>query len=111
VYDLPLALVFRNAILWHRGKSSVIRSIKELEIERSNKQLRWSFAGKLPDGSSIEASVDGAAPGVHELPYTRTDGSGTFPVSNASLTHAAVKLGQTEFLETETGAVLEMGGG
>jgi hypothetical protein len=110
VYDLPLGLVFRNAILWHRGKSSVIRTITELEIERSNKHLRWSFAGKLPDDSSIEASVDGAAPGIHELPYTRTDGSGTLPVSNASLTHAVVKLGQSEILETETGAVLEMGG-
>jgi len=110
VYDLPLGLVFRSAILWHRGKSSAIRTIKELEIERSNKHLRWRFAGKLPDGSSVEASVDGAAPGIHELPYTRTNGSGTFPVSNASLTHAIVKLGRTETLETETGAVLEMGG-
>jgi hypothetical protein len=110
VYDLPLGLVFRNAILWHRGKSSAIRRIKELEIERSKKHLRWRFAGKLPDGSSVEASIDGAAPGIHELPYTRTNGVGTFPVSNASMAHAILKLGQTETLETETGAVLEMGG-
>jgi hypothetical protein len=44
------------------------------------------------------------------VPYTKTDGSGTFPVSNASLARAIVKLGQSETLETETGAVLEMGG-
>ena len=110
VYDLPLGMVFRNAILWHRGQASAIRAIKELEIERSNKHLQWRFAGKMPDGSSIEASVDGVAPGIHESPYTKTDGSGTLQVSNASLAHAIVKLGPIETLETETGAVLEMGG-
>ncbi len=110
VYDLPLGMVFRNAILWHGGKASAIRAIKELEIERSSQKLQWRFAGKLHDGSPIEASIEGVAPGVHELPYTRTDGSGTFPVSNASLARAIVKLRQSETLETGTGAVLEMGG-
>jgi len=110
VYDLPLGLVFRNAVLWHGGKASAIRAIKELEIERSNEKLRWRFAGKLPDGSPLEATIAGTAPGIHKLPYSRTDGSGTFPVSNASLARAEVRLGQSETLETETGAVLEMGG-
>lgn len=110
VYDLPFGMVFRNAVLWHRGRASAIRAIKGLQIERSNERLQWRFAGKLPDGSSIEASVDGVAPGIHELPYTKTDGSGSFQVSNASLAHAIVKLGPSESLETETGAVLEMGG-
>ena len=110
IYDLPLGMVFRNAVLWHRGKASAVRAIKELEIVRSGEKLRWKFAGKLPDGSPIEAIIEGTAPGVHELPYTRTDGSGTFPVSNASLARAVVRLGQSEALETETGAVLEMGG-
>jgi hypothetical protein len=110
IYDLPLGMVFRNAVLWHRGKASAVRAIKELEIVRSGEKLRWKFAGKLPDGSSIEAIIEGTSPGVHELPYTRTDGSGTFPVSNASLARAVVWLGQSEALETETGAVLEMGG-
>jgi hypothetical protein len=110
VYDLPLGMVFRNAILWHRGKPTVLHKIKESEIVRSRANLRWNFSGQLDDGSPIEATIDGAAPGVHELPYTRTDGAGTFPVSNASLAHAKVKLGQGDVLETETGAVLEMGG-
>lgn len=110
VYDLPLGMVFRNAILWHHGKPTIVRKIKELEIVRSSTRLRWSFSGQLDHGSPIEATIEGTAPGVHELPYTRTDGSATFPVSNASLARAVVRLGQRDTFETETGAVLEMGG-
>ncbi|HXA81987.1 MAG TPA: hypothetical protein VNY56_02705, partial [Methylomirabilota bacterium] len=110
VYDLPFGLIFRNAILWHHGKFSSLRKIKESLIDRSRARLLWTFSGQLDDGSPIEASVEGIAPGIHELPYTKTDGSGTFPVSNASLAHAIVKLGPGETLETEAGAVLEMGG-
>jgi hypothetical protein len=110
VYDLPLGMVFRNAILWHHGKPTRMRKIKELTIARSSGHLHWNFSGQLDDGSPIEASIEGLAPGVHELPYTKTDGSGTFPVSNASLAHAIVKLGQSETMETGAGAVLEMGG-
>jgi len=109
-YDLPLGLVFRKAILWHRGKQTCVRKIKESNIARSRAHLDWNFSGQLDDGSPIEASIEGVEPGVHELPYTKTDGSGTFPVSNASLARAIVKLGQSETLETGTGAVLEMGG-
>jgi hypothetical protein len=110
VYDLPLGLVFRKAILWHRGNPTRPRKIRELKIVRSHAHLQWNFSGELDDGSPIEVSIEGAAQGVHELPYTKTGGSGTFPVSNASLAHAIVKLGPSETLETETGAVLEMGG-
>jgi hypothetical protein len=110
VYDLPLGLVFRNAILWHRGKQVRVRKIKESAIFRSRAHLRWNFAGQLDDGSTLEASVEGVAPGIHELPYTKTDGSGTFPVTNASLARAFVNLGAHDTLETGTGAVLEMGG-
>jgi len=110
VYDLPLGLAFWNAIFWHRGKATALKAIKELEIVRLKEQLRWKFAGMLPDGTPIEAVIEGAAPGVHELPYTKTDNSGTFPVSNASLARATLKLGPGETLQTETGAVLEMGG-
>jgi hypothetical protein len=110
VYDLPLGLVFRNAVLWLRGKATAVRGIKELEILRSKEMLRWRFSGELSSGAPIEANIEGVEPGVHELPYTKTDGSGTFPVSNASLARAIIKLGQNETLETETGAVMEMGG-
>jgi hypothetical protein len=110
VYDLPLGLAFRNAVLWHRGKQLRVRKMKESAIFRSTAHLRWNFAGELDDGSPLEASIEGVAPGIHELPYTKTDGSGTFPVTNASLARAFVKLGTHDTLETETGAVLEMGG-
>jgi hypothetical protein len=110
VYDLPLGMVFRNAILWHHGKATAIRKIEELEIVRSSEKLRWRLLGELRSGAPIEAIIEGTAPGVHELPYTRTDGSGIFPISNASLARATAKLGQGDVLETETGAVLEMGG-
>jgi hypothetical protein len=110
VYDLPLGMVSRNAVLWHRRKASRVRKIKESKIGRSRAHLQWNFSGQLDDDSPIEASIEGAAPEIHELPYTKTDGSGTFPVSNASLARVILKLGQREILETETGAVLEMGG-
>ena len=110
VYDMPLGLVFRKAIWWHGGKMHAVRKFKELEIVRSAAELRWKFAGQLPDGSSIEALLGGEAPGVQELPYTRTDWSGTFPVSNASLARSAVRLGTGESFVNENGAVLEMGG-
>ena len=110
VYDLPLGLVFRNAILWHHNKFSSVQKITESLVDRSRARLQWNFSGRLDDGSPIEAFIEGAAPGIHELPYTKTDGSGTFPVTNASVARAIVKLGQGEPLETETGAVLEMGG-
>ncbi|HUL34589.1 MAG TPA: hypothetical protein VL128_11935 [Candidatus Eisenbacteria bacterium] len=110
VYDLPLGFTFRNAIWWHQGRGSRIRQIRELEVVRSAHEVRWRFSGALDNGLSIEALIGAAAPGIHELPYAKTDGSGTFPVSNASLAHALVQLGSGESLETRTGAVLEMGG-
>lgn len=110
IYDLPLGMLFRNAILWHKGKISRIRKINELEAVRTRAELRWKFSGQLEDGSPIEALIEGAAPGIHELPYTKTDATGTFPVSNASLARAFIKLSAGETLATESGAVLEMGG-
>jgi hypothetical protein len=110
IYDLPLGLTFRNAVLCHGGKTQRIGQIAETEIVRSSAELLWKFSGKLRDGSSLEALIEGLAPGVHELPYAKTDGSGIFPVSNASLARAVVRLGTDEILETEAGGVLEMGG-
>jgi hypothetical protein len=109
-YDLPLGLTFRNAVLWHRGKSHKVKQIKELEIARSSSRLLWKFTGQLDDGDVLEALVEGIAPGIHELPYAKTDGSGSLPVSNASLARAVVKFASGETVEADTGAVLEMGG-
>ena len=110
VYDMPLGLVFRNAVWWHGGKMHSVRKLKELEIVRTADKLRWKFSGQLPDGPTLEALFVGMTPGIHVLPYMKTDWSGTFPVCNASLAHAVVKLSSGETLETNGGAVLEMGG-
>jgi len=73
-------------------------------------KLMWSFVCEDASGIRLETTIEGTAPEVHRLPYTKTDGSGTFPVSNASLARAQVKIAGTEVLETGDGAVLEMPG-
>ncbi|MGB7846617.1 MAG: hypothetical protein WBL63_13450 [Candidatus Acidiferrum sp.] len=112
VYDMPFGMVFRKAIWWHDGKPTALRRFREIELEREPSRLQWKFAGLAGDGSSVRASVEALAPGIHQLPYTRTDCSGTFPVSNASLANVVVHFGKngSEVLETCGGAVLEMGG-
>jgi hypothetical protein len=112
VYDLPFGMVFRKAIWWHNGKPTVLKHIKEIEIERESSRLEWRFSGLADDGSPVEATIEARSPGIHQLPYLKTDCSGTFPVSNASSANAAVRFGRNggEILETIGGAVLEMGG-
>ena len=111
VYDMPFGLLFRKAVLWHKGNVTILKNLREMEIIREPDLLKWSFAATR-GGLSIEASIDAAAPGIHQLPYVKTDCSGTFPVSNASLARATLHLrGNLEqTLETPFGAVLEMGG-
>jgi hypothetical protein len=113
VYDLPLGMTFRKVVLWHDGKSMVLRKMNEREILCEDEHLKWVISGSAAGGVHIDATLEGNAPEIHRLPYTKTDGSGTFPVANASLARAIVKLeiaGKVEILETESGAVLEMGG-
>lgn len=113
VYDLPLGLIFRKVIFWHEGNAIVLRKINEREIVNESNRLKWTFSGAASDGRRIEATIQGETPGIHRLPYTKTDGSGTFPVANASLARATVNIaanGGTQALETNNGAVLEMGG-
>ncbi len=113
VYDLPLGMTFRKVVLWHGGKPIVLRKINEREITREDGHLKWVFSGTAASGEHIEATLEGNAPEIHRLPYRKTDGSGTFPVANASLACARVKIekaGKAEILETDGGAVLEMGG-
>jgi hypothetical protein len=112
VYDLPLGLVFRKAVLWHKGHAKVFRNLKELEIVRESGRLRWRFGANGPDALRFEATIEASAPGIHQLPYLKTDCSGTFPVSNASVAHATLRFGKngSEILETMDGAVLEMAG-
>jgi hypothetical protein len=112
VYDMPLGMAFRKVVWWHRGKPILLRGIQETTIVNNADKLAWTFSGITPDGSRVEAVVEGSAPEVHHLPYLKTDCSGTFPVANASLARAQIRFGKggNEILETATGAVLEMGG-
>jgi len=110
VYDLPFGMTFRNVILQHEGKLTRFAKLLEREVVCEDNLLKWTFAaGKKSD--AIELTIEGAAPELHRLPYFKTDGSGNFQVSNASLANAVLKLGDDgQRLETEGGAVLEMAG-
>jgi hypothetical protein len=112
VYEMPLGLVFRKAVLWHEGQQHEFRSLQE--IRRDPIKFGWSFRGATKDGCRLEATIDGAGPSIHRLPYLKTNCAECFEVANNSLARAVVHLEQrgqpAEILETSTGAVLEMVG-
>jgi hypothetical protein len=112
IYDMPLGLVFRRSVLWHKGMQHVFSNIRE--IRRQQRNLTWRYQSRSRDGLRLDATLDGTGPGLHVLPYLKTDCSGNFDVFNNSLARAIVHLqhndGSSETLETRTGAVLEMGG-
>ena len=113
VYNMPFALMFRKAVLWHDGKPHVFRRLEEKKRDR--KKLQWDFRCVSRDGFQLHVAVDGRGSSLHRLPYLKTDCKGSFEVSNNSLAKAAVRIvrrdGAVEELETPTGAVLEMAGG
>lgn len=113
VYDLPLGLTFRKVVLWHGGRAIVLRKMNERETVSDSDHMRWVISGSARGGVHVDATIEGRTPGIHRLPYTKTDGSGTFPVANASHARATLRVevgGKIEILETNGGAVLEMGG-
>lgn len=110
VYDLPFGMVFRHAVLWHKGKADHLRKVREREILRDAQRLKWVLAAETTEGTHLEVQVEGLAPGIHQLRYMRTDGKSTLSVSDASLARAALRIGDGEVLETDGGAVLKMGG-
>jgi len=112
VYEMPFGLVFRKAVLWHEGRQHVMRNLREKG--RAAGEFAWNFRGSTNDGLQLEADFDGAGPGIHRLPYLKTDCSGSFEVENNSLARASLRLeqrgGEVEELETADGAVLEIVG-
>lgn len=112
VYDMPLGMIFRKAVLWHDGKHHEFRNLRE--ARRDSGEFRWNFRCSTRDGFQLEAAIDGTGPSLHRLPYMKTDCTGSFEVVNNSLARATLRLpspgGPGESLETATGAVLEMGG-
>ncbi len=112
VYEMPLGLVFRKAVLWHEEKQYEFRNLQE--VRRDPDEFKWDFRCSTKDGFRLEGAIDGAGPSIHRLPYVKTDCTGSFEVTNNSLARAVLRLerpGQPEeILETNTGAVLEMVG-
>ncbi|PYQ46094.1 MAG: hypothetical protein DMG99_00255 [Acidobacteria bacterium] len=112
VYEMPLGLVFRKAVLWHDAKASRFGKLRE--VRKAREEMHWEFACTSDDGIQLDATIDGRGPSLHRLPYVKTNCSGTFEVSNNSLASAAILIrganDSVETLETSTGAVLEMVG-
>ena len=112
VYEMPFGLVFRKVVLWHDGKEHKFRNLQE--IRRDPNAFGWHFLCSTKNGFRLEAAIDGAGPGIHLLPYAKTDCMGSFEVANNSLARAVLRLERrgkpVETLETSTGAVLEMVG-
>ena len=112
VYDMPLGLVFRKAVLWHDGKAHVFRRLEERKRDLEN--LQWEFRCVTRGGLQMDVALDGRGSSLHRLPYLKTDCSGSFEVANNSLARATVQVlqpgGPVEKFETTTGAVLEMAG-
>jgi hypothetical protein len=112
VYEMPLGLVFRRAVLWHEGQEYIFRELRERT--RDPRQLVWDLQCSNGRGVSVEVSVRGRDGLVHRLPYFKTDCSGQFEVANDSLASARIFLHLPrragEELTTDTGAVLEMSG-
>jgi hypothetical protein len=110
MYEMPFGLVFRKAVLWHEGKEHEFRDLQEIGTDPD--KFAWNFRCSAKDGSRLEGTIDGTGPGIHRLPYVKTDCSGSFEVANNSLARAVLRLERsgrpTETLETSTGAVLEM---
>jgi len=114
VYEMPLGLLFRKAILWHDGRTHTFRHLEE--TKREPRTLCWEFRGVSRGGLHLEVAFDGSGSSLHRLPYLKTDCSGSFEVANNSLAKATVRLRQIGGaakeveLNTPTGAVVEMTG-
>jgi hypothetical protein len=109
-YDMPLGLVFRKAVLWHKGQSYIFRNF----AEQVDPEFRWKIRASTRK-LRFDACFDGTGTCLHNLPYLKTDCSETFNVRNNSLANASARIEMTdegeEKLETIGGAVLEMTGG
>lgn len=111
LYDMPFGLLFRKAVLWHEGREYPFRNV--VEEARNSERLKWNFSCGSRE-AHLDVEVDGGGTSLHRLPYMKTDYSGNFLVANNSLAKATVRIQRpgelVEILETQDGAVLEMGG-
>lgn len=112
IYDMPFGLLFRKAVLWHDSKQSEFTDLQEIRKDPS--QLMWNFRASTKNGCQLEAAIDGSGPGIHRVPYLKTDCRESFEVVNNSIAKATLHLQaagrSVEKLATVNGAVLEIGG-
>lgn len=112
VYEMPLGLVFRRAVLWHKGERYILGKLNE--SVRDAQKLTWKMECVDGRGAQVEAEIAGRTGFVHRLPYVKTDCSGQFEVANDSLAVARVMLrlpGEAAAeITTDSGAALEMVG-
>ena len=112
VYEMPLGMVFRRVVLWHKGREHAFHQITE--FERDPQRLIWSFCCPNPKFMAIQVQVRGRDGFIRRLPYFKTDCSGQLDVANDSLATARMTWyglgGRTEEMSTDTGAVVEMAG-
>lgn len=113
VYEMPLGLVFRKAVLWYEGVQHVFRNLREAGKE-DRETFGWNFGCSAGDGLQLEAEIDGSGPGIHTLPYLKTNCRGSIEVINNSVAKAVIHLERhgtsVDVLKTDCGAVLEKGG-
>lgn len=111
LYEMPLGLVFRKAVLWHDSAAYVFRDLTESSDAR--RDMQWKFRCAARNGIRLDAVIDGRGASVHRLPYLKTDCSGAFAVTNNSFASATLLIESvqgSERLETRGGAVLEVVG-
>jgi hypothetical protein len=113
VYEMPLGLMFRKAVLWHDGQKYTFRKFRE--SARDSQKFTWKLECNDGRGARVDVSISGRERFVHRLSYVKTDCSGRFEVANDSLALARLNLRlhgrAAEQLTTDSGAVLEMVGG
>ncbi len=112
VYEMPLGLFFRKAVLWHNGQIYTFRGFREDVRELC--KLVWRLRCSAGPDVHLEVEIRGREGFVHRLSYLKTDCSGQFEVANDSLAQARMILQlpgrPAEELTTDTGAALEMAG-
>ena len=108
---------------WVRGLACLVLLFdiytiyQQLQLQRMRRELiqrNQLFEVITENAADMIAVIDGAGPSIHRLPYVKTDCTGSFEVTNNSLSRAVLRLERQgrskETLETTIGAVLEMVG-
>lgn len=113
-YEIAPWLYFRRGLLWHEGRLYRLKGFRTAARDRAS--MAWEFScQERQSGVSVAAIFNGGGSSLHRLPYTRTDCSGTFEVSNNSLASGNLRLAYPDRpgveLSFNAGAVLEMVGG